>query len=47
MSGVPGLRGSDHVGITVPDIEAATQWFRDVLGAEEFFTIGPFKADDD
>ena len=30
--GLPGLRGVDHVGITVPDIEQATAFFVDVLG---------------
>lgn len=44
---LPGLRGGDHIGITVPDIEAATQWFVDVLGAEVFYTVGPFSSDDD
>ena len=29
---VPGLRGVDHIGITVPDIEQATAFFVDVLG---------------
>lgn len=44
---VPGLRGGDHVGITVPDIEVATRWFVDVLGAEVFYTVGPFSSEDD
>lgn len=42
---MPGLRGGDHVGITVPDLEAATRFFVDVLGAERFYEIGPI-ADD-
>jgi catechol 2,3-dioxygenase-like lactoylglutathione lyase family enzyme len=46
-SAVPGLRGGDHVGITVPDLEAATRFFVDVLGAEQFYDLGPFAADDD
>ncbi len=40
-AGLPGLRGGDHVGITVPDLEAATRFFVDVLGAEQFYDIGP------
>lgn len=44
---VPGLRGGDHLGITVPDLEAATRFLVDVLGAEQFYDLGPFSADDD
>ena len=29
--GVPGLRGHDHTGITVPDIKQATDFFVSVL----------------
>ena len=29
---IPGLRGHDHTGITVPDIKAATAFFTDVIG---------------
>jgi catechol 2,3-dioxygenase-like lactoylglutathione lyase family enzyme len=32
MAGV--VRDIDHIGITVPDIEATIRFFRDVLGAE-------------
>ncbi|MGH3107316.1 MAG: VOC family protein, partial [Rubrobacter sp.] len=31
---LPGLRGVDHIGITVPDMEQATSFFVDVLGCE-------------
>jgi len=27
---IPGLRGHDHTGITVPDVKAATAFFTDV-----------------
>jgi len=47
MSGLPGLAGTDHVGFTVPDMEAATRFFVDVIGCEVVFEIGPFVADDD
>ena len=30
--GLPGLAGADHIGITVPDLEAATRFFVDVIG---------------
>ncbi|GAW47968.1 MULTISPECIES: VOC family protein [unclassified Nocardioides] len=45
--GLPGLRGGDHVGITVPDLEEATRFFVDVLGAERFYDLGPIASDDD
>ena len=34
MSARPSPRGVDHVGITVPDLEAATSFFCEVLGAQ-------------
>ena len=45
--GLPGLAGTDHVGFTVPDIEAATRFFVDVIGCALVFEIGPFQSDDD
>lgn len=44
-AGLPGMRGIDHVGITVPDIAAATAFFTDVLGCEAAMSFGPI-ADD-
>jgi catechol 2,3-dioxygenase-like lactoylglutathione lyase family enzyme len=45
-AGVPrgqlGLVGTDHVGITVPDINEAIEWFEDVMGASAPLTFGPF-----
>jgi catechol 2,3-dioxygenase-like lactoylglutathione lyase family enzyme len=46
-AGLPGLAGTDHVGFTVPDIEAATRFFVDVIGCSLVFEIGPFLSDDD
>ena len=43
--GLPGLRGHDHTGITVPDIKQATDFFVNVLGCKEVMSFGPF-ADD-
>ena len=43
--GIPGLRGHDHTGITVPDIKQATDFFINVLGCKEAMSFGPF-ADD-
>jgi catechol 2,3-dioxygenase-like lactoylglutathione lyase family enzyme len=39
-----GLVGMDHVGITVPNIHQAIEWFEDVLGAAAPLTFGPFPA---
>ncbi|WP_069945951.1 VOC family protein [Microbulbifer aggregans] len=41
LSGLPGLRGMEHVGITVPDLEEATRFFVEVIGCEVFYDIGP------
>ena len=30
---VPGLAGIEHIGLTVPDIEAATRFLADIVGA--------------
>ncbi len=38
-----GLVGLDHVGITVPDINEAIEWFEDILGAVAPLTFGPFE----
>jgi catechol 2,3-dioxygenase-like lactoylglutathione lyase family enzyme len=40
--GVPGLRGHDHTGITVPDIKQAKDFFVNVLGCKEAMSFGPF-----
>lgn len=45
--GMPGLRRFDHVGFTVPDIEAAHTFLVDVLGCEYLYTLGPFEPHDD
>lgn len=40
--GVPGLRGHDHTGITVPDIKQAADFFINALGCKEAMSFGPF-----
>ena len=42
---IPGLRGHDHTGITVPDIKAATAFFTDVIGCSHAMSFGPFSDD--
>lgn len=43
--GVPGVRGIDHIGFTVPDIEQSVAFFHDVLGCKEAMRFGPFSDD--
>ena len=42
--GMPGLRGTDHIGFTVPDLAQAVDFFVNVIGCEKFYDLGPFKA---
>ena len=43
--GMPGLRGAEHIGFTVPNMDEAVRFFRDVLGCTEFYDLGEFGAD--
>lgn len=40
---VPGVRGVDHIGITVPDLVAAHEFFTGVLGCEYLYRLGPYQ----
>lgn len=40
--GIPSLRGGDHIGFTVPDLDQAVTFFQDVIGCEPFYPLGPF-----
>lgn len=42
---IPGMRGHDHTGITVPDMGQAVSFFTDVVGCQKAMSFGPF-ADD-
>ena len=46
-TGIPGLRGTEHIGFTVPDLEQATAFFVNIIGCEYMFELGPFASDDD
>ena len=46
-AGLPGMRGLQHIGITVPNLQEAVDFFVEVIGCEAFFTIGPFGPFDD
>jgi glyoxylase I family protein len=45
--GLPGLRGTDHVGFTVPNLEQAHDFFVNVIGCEYVYTLGPFDHPDE
>ena len=42
--GLPGLSHVDHVGLTVPDLDAAVRFYSEVIGGVELYRIGPFDA---
>lgn len=44
---IPGLAGIEHIGLTVPDLDEATGFLTDVLGAETLYDIGPLPSPDD
>lgn len=44
---LPGLRGIDHFGFTVPDLDEAERFLVDVLGAVRVYTLGAKRGDDD
>ena len=41
--GLPGLRGTDHIGFTVPNLEEAVDFFVNVIGCEAFHELGPLQ----
>lgn len=43
---LPGMRGVNHIGLTVPDIAEATAFFTDVLGCAKATSFGPFRDDE-
>ena len=42
---MPGVRGMNHIGLTVPDLNEAVTFFTNVLGCQKATSFGPF-ADD-
>jgi catechol 2,3-dioxygenase-like lactoylglutathione lyase family enzyme len=42
---IPGLRGHDHTGITVPDMKQAVDFFTEVVGCKKVMSFGPFSDD--
>jgi catechol 2,3-dioxygenase-like lactoylglutathione lyase family enzyme len=45
--GIPGIRGTDHIGFTVPDLDRAEDFLVEILGCERIYTLGAKEADDD
>ena len=45
---IPGIYGTEHIGFTVPDINAACDFFERILGAQVLYTAATdFRRDDD
>jgi catechol 2,3-dioxygenase-like lactoylglutathione lyase family enzyme len=42
QAALPGMKGPDHIGFTVPDINQAVRFFVDVIGCDAFYQLGPF-----
>jgi catechol 2,3-dioxygenase-like lactoylglutathione lyase family enzyme len=43
---LPGLNSVDHVAVTVPDLDGAVRFYRDLFGASELYRLGPFDSAD-
>ena len=41
-TGLPTLRGIEHVSMTVPDLDEATGFFAGLFGCRTLYTMGPF-----
>ncbi len=42
---MPGIRGVNHIGLTVPDMNEAVGFLTDVLGCQKATSFGPFRDD--
>ncbi len=47
MSTLPGIRGTDHIGFTVPNLEEAIDFFVNVIGCDYLYSLGPVLSDED
>ena len=45
--GIPGLRGTEHIGFTVPDLDQAERFLVDVIGCTLVYSLGPFAHEHD
>ena len=44
--GVPGFKRVDHIGLTVPDLDGAIEFYKTAFGAELLHRLGPIAAAD-
>ncbi|GAA3213429.1 VOC family protein [Microbacterium terregens] len=44
---LPGMRGVDHFGFTVPDLDEAERFLVDILGAVPIYVLGAKRAEDE
>ncbi len=42
MTGLPTSRGIEHVSMTVPDLDEASDFFSEFFGCQTLYTMGPF-----
>ena len=42
---LPGIRGINHIGLTVPDLAEAEDFFANVLACQKVTSFGPFRDD--
>jgi catechol 2,3-dioxygenase-like lactoylglutathione lyase family enzyme len=47
MPALPGLRGGDHIGFTVPNLDEAGRFLTEVLGAVEIYRLPEMKHPDE
>jgi glyoxylase I family protein len=40
---LPGLRGTEHIGFTVPDLDEADDFFVNTIGCDRIYSLGPFE----
>lgn len=45
--GIPGLRGTEHIGFTVPNLDEADDFLVNVIGCQRVYDLGPFQSDDE
>jgi catechol 2,3-dioxygenase-like lactoylglutathione lyase family enzyme len=44
---LPGLRGTEHIGFTVPNLDEADDFLVNVIGCDRIYDLGPMIHDDD
>jgi catechol 2,3-dioxygenase-like lactoylglutathione lyase family enzyme len=44
---LPGMRGTEHIGFTVPDLDEAERFFVDIIGCQRVYALGPWAREDD